>query len=687
MEFDKYVALITSDLKVIKGIGDKKKSLFEKIGIKTIWDLIYNFPARYEDRTEFYTVASAPVGATCCINAVVRSNVIEKKVKGNISLYILRAEDATGMIEIKWFSSPFNKHKITRGKCYTFFGVVQNVSKTTEFLLKDFEPAGVNVLTGRLLPVYSTTAGLSQKDIRKAVISSLEMVGEFVETLPEDVLKSCNLCNLTYAIKQMHNPDNNDSAKKARYRLAFEELFVLSLALRVMRQANNIQTKINITDIRCGIDFGDMIPYELTFDQKRTINEICLDFKSGKPMNRLVQGDVGSGKTAVAACSAYIAVQNGYQVAFMAPTEILAVQHYNTFLSFFDLCHMRIALLTGSTKGKADIIKKIQNGEYDVVIGTHALLEENVVFKNLGLCITDEQHRFGVKQRARLLKNENTPHTLVMSATPIPRTLSLALYGDLDVSVIATMPSGRKEVDTFYVNSTYRDRVNKFIEKQIDIGHQCFVVCPLIEVSENIDAVSGKAAYDKMSKYFGKEKVGFLHGKMPDNEKKEIMENFKDNKFPILVSTTVIEVGVDVPNATVMLIESAERFGLSQLHQLRGRVGRGASKAFCILVSDSVSEESVKRLNTMCKIKDGFALAEEDLRLRGCGEFFGTRQHGVPELKVANLFTDSEIVIKASRSVDNILSADPKLSDEKFLSLKLRVNQLFSDFKDLNIFN
>ena len=687
MDFNGFISVLNSDVKNIKGIGDKKAALFKKLGISTIWDLIYNFPARYEDRTKFYNIASAPENENCCINAIAVSAVIEKKTKKNMSLYILHAEDSTGVMDVKWFSSPFNKRKIIRGKQYTFYGNIQNNSRVAEMILKDIEPTGESVVTGKLFPVYSATSGLSQNDIRKSVNNALNMIDFFFETLPGSIISKYKLSHLDFSIRQMHTPSDSASLEKARRRLAFEELFMLSLALKNLRVTQNIKSEIKITDIRCGIDFADMIPYELTPDQKRTVNEICLDFKSGKPMNRLIQGDVGSGKTAVAACAAYIAVQNGYQVALMAPTEILANQHYAAFNSFFDLCHMRIALLTGSTKNKKDVLNEISLGNADIIIGTHALLEEKVTYRNLGLCITDEQHRFGVKQRAALSKGNNHPHVLVMSATPIPRTLSLVLYGDLDISIIATMPVGRKKVDTFYVNNTYRERINSFMEKEIDRGHQCFVVCPLIEDSENMDAVSGKKTYDRLCRYFGCDRVGFLHGKMSAAEKDEIMKKFRNNEFPILVSTTVIEVGVDVPNATVMVIESAERFGLSQLHQLRGRVGRGNKKSSCILVSDSTSEEARERLGIMCRISDGFKLAEEDLRLRGCGEFFGTRQHGVPELKIANLFTDAPIAKLASEATKVILKDDPTLSSDEFYGLKLRINHLFSEFDNLKVFN
>ncbi len=687
MNFDEYVSFINSKLNIIAGIGDKKASLFARMGIYNIWDLLYTFPIRYENRNRFSTVADAVVGATCCINAVVRSTVLEKKIKSNMSLYILRVEDSTGVMNIKWFSSPFNKHKIKRGLTYTFYGSIDGEKGVKEMILKDMEGVEERTLTGRIIPLYPLTSGLTQRDFRKSISFILEKLTEIYETLPDNIIKSENLMPLKDALFQMHNPDNENSLSLARHRLAFEEIFILTLALKRLRKVSNLKTNVRISDVKCAMDFENFIPFKLTNDQKKAINDICRDLKSPISMNRLVQGDVGSGKTAVAACSAYVMYKNNYQTALMAPTEILAQQHYKAFKKFFEKTDIKISLLTGSTKNKAEVLKGISDGIYDIIIGTHALIEDRTEFKNLGLCITDEQHRFGVQQRASLSKGDGYPNVLVMSATPIPRTLSLVLYGDLDVSLITSLPLGRQKIDTFCISSSLRERLNGFIEKQIHEGSQCFVVCPLIEESEKVSALSGRDAFENLSKRFGKGKVVFLHGKIASAEKDEIMARFQKGEFPILVSTTVIEVGIDIPNATLMIIENAERFGLSQLHQLRGRVGRGNKKSFCILVSECTTDTAKERMKILCNHSDGFKIAEEDLRLRGCGEFFGTRQHGLPEFKIANLFTDINIVKQATDCCNKLIKDDPQLENEEFTRLKLRIDKLLSDFEGGKILN
>lgn len=687
MEFREYVSILNDGLDTIKGVGEKKTSLFAKRGIYNLWDLLYNFPQRYEDRTVYFTISDAPTGTSCCINATVRSAVVEKKIKKNISLYILRVEDATGVMNVKWFSSPFNKTKLKRGEHYTFFGVVDVSGNSKEMSLRDMEPFGEKTVTGVILPVYSLVSGLTQKDFRKAIAFVQSKLENMFETLPSDVLAEHNLMPLKEAVFQMHTPTDNDTLSKARRRIAFEELFVLGLALRRVRSLREIKSNIEITNIKCASDFAANLPFEMTQDQKKTINEICLDFKSGKPMNRLVQGDVGSGKTAVAACAAYIVAKNGYQTALMAPTEILANQHFEALTGFFANSGIRCCLLTSSTSKRKGLIESITRGEYDVVIGTHALIEDRVSFAKLGLCITDEQHRFGVNQRAALSKEDEHPHVLVMSATPIPRTLSLVIYGDLDVSVITTLPGGRQKVDTFCVGEQMRPRLNEFIRKQIEAGNQCFVVCPLIEESEKVNAQSGEETYKRLCDTFANVRIGFLHGKMSAEQKNDIMEKFRNNELSVLVSTTVIEVGIDVPNATLMIIESADRFGLSQLHQLRGRVGRGDKKSYCVLVTDSTNDFSKERMKIMCTHSDGFEIAEEDLRLRGCGEFFGTRQHGIPELKVANLFTDLPLAKEAMNCCDDLLKKDPELGLPQHRGLRLRIDRLFNEFGNFKIFN
>jgi len=687
MDLNQYAQVLNSSVDTIKGIGAKKKALFEKLGIYTVWDLLYTFPRSYEDRTVFSAISAVQSDAFCSVKAVIRDNVIEKKIKNNMSLYILRVEDASGTMNVKWFSSPFNRNKLKRGSIYCFYGQIQQNGANKEMLVRDMESADANLLTGRILPIYPLTSGISQKDFRTSIGYALEKLGGILETLPQEIIGNENLMPLSEAIHQIHMPEDNEKLKRARFRFAFEEIFVLMISMRRLKKGSNVKTGVKIYDIDCVSDFAKALPFELTCDQKKAVDDLCADFRGEKPMTRLIQGDVGSGKTVVSAFGAYIMAKNGYQTALMVPTEILAQQHYNTFKTFFEGYDIKIALITGSTKGKKTITDAIANGEYDIVIGTHSLIQDTVKFKNLGLCITDEQHRFGVNQRAKLSKNNSFPHVLVMSATPIPRTLSLILYGDLDISVIKSMPSGRQSVDTFCVNSSLRERLDNFIEKQIIEGHQCFVVCPLIEDSDKINAKSGVYEYERLTKRFPQYNIGLLHGKMSQSEKDTMMTSFKNGKYSVIVSTTVIEVGIDIPNATLIVIENAERFGLSQLHQLRGRVGRSNNKSYCVLVCDSDTEEAKKRMKIMCSSTDGFVIAKEDLNMRGSGEFFGTRQHGVPEFKVANLYEDHDAISSCDRACKVIEKTDRELTLNSYPNLKLRIDRLFKDFGGIEIFN
>lgn len=687
MDFNTYVSILNSDLRILKGVGEKKSALFAKLGINSISDLIYFFPRTYEDRTAFYNIYTAPDDVWCCIKARPVRNVIERKIKKNISLYILKIADESGCINAKWFSSPFNRTKLTIGNEYIFYGKVTSENGSKEMELKIMEPYGENNLTGRIVPVYALTNGLTQNDIRKSVNNALLLIENIIETIPENILKSNSLIDKDTAVKNMHNPKSFELQAAARERLAYEEIFMLLLALMKIRDINKTQTSVVLNNVKCAADFAKSLPYELTDDQKNAVNDICSDFISGLPMNRLLQGDVGSGKTVVAAASAYVMAKNGYQTAIMAPTEILANQHYDAFKHFFKNHGINIALLTGSVKNKKEIAEQIRSGEIDVVIGTHAVLEEYISFYKLGLCITDEQHRFGVKQRSALSHGEKYPHVLVMSATPIPRTLSLILYGDLDVSVIKTPPKGRKPIDTFCVNSEMHKRIYEFMKKHISNGRQCFVVCPLVEDSDKITAKSSLDMFEKLSAIFGKERVALIHGKMSSDEKDRIMQSFRDGNADVLVATTVIEVGIDIPNANIIVIENAERFGLSQLHQLRGRVGRGTEKSYCILITDNNTEECLERMKIMCSTRDGFELSKKDLELRGCGEFFGTRQHGLPELKIANLFTDLDIVNKVRSDCEKILKDDPKLASEKYIHIRMRLENLFDIHGGIEIFN
>lgn len=688
MDFEKYVSVLNSNLRVIKGVGEKKSALFAKMNINNIWDLLHCFPRTYENRTVFYSVFDAPHGEYCCIKAYAACAPVEKKIKKNMSLYLIKINDGSSIMMVKWFSSPFNRNKIIRGRQYVFYGYITKNGSAKEMDLKACEPVGECMQTGRIVPIYALTAGLTQNDFKKSVSAAFQMFDGFVDSLPQKVISENNLMKKNDALREMHFPTNSETLKSARRTLAFEELFTLSLALKKIRVSSDTLTHVKISNVKCAADFAKSLPFELTKDQKNVINEICGDFLKSTPMNRLLQGDVGSGKTAVAAACAYVVCKNGYQTVLMAPTELLARQHYESLKVFFDGTDIRVGILTGSVKQKDKTVSLIANGEYDVVVGTHALIEDRVNFKNLGLCITDEQHRFGVKQRAKLSQSDIRPHVLVMSATPIPRTLSLIVYGDLDVSVIKSMPKNRIATETYCVPPQMRSRVHEFMRKQLGDGRQCFVVCPLVEENDKTELKASVRLYEELNKEFADCcMVGLVHGKMKSDEKDAVMEKFRKNEIGILVSTTVIEVGIDVPNATVMVIENAERFGLSQLHQLRGRVGRGNQKSYCVLVSECKTDDSRKRMSAMCSSGDGFEIAQKDLEMRGCGEFFGTRQHGLPELKIANLFTDAELVKIVTEVCEKIIANDPMLADKELVYIKNRIKKIFSENGGLEIFN
>ena len=687
MNFNDYIKFMNSELTVIKGVGEKKSALFAKLGINCVWDLIYYFPSSYEDRTTFYKISEAPDDTLCCIKVHPVSVLQKRNIRRGISLFSLRIADGSATVNAKWFSAQYFKADFNKTDEYVFYGKFVTAFGRREFEMKSFEIADKNHSTGVILPVYRSVSGLGQNVIRSAVDVALDAVDTVFDSMPQRILDAYNLPANDWCIRQMHHPQNNELLAKARNRIVFEELFVLQLALMFLKSRRTKHDGIVFEDVKSVARFSKILPFELTQSQKNVINEICKDFKSGKPMNRLLQGDVGSGKTAVAAAAIYAACKNGYQAAMMAPTEILAIQHYNTLISMLG-DDFSIALLTSSTPKKKQVLEDISSGKYDVVVGTHAIIESNVEFKNLALCITDEQHRFGVNQRAKLFEKGITPHVLVMSATPIPRTLSLILYGDLDVCVIKTMPKGRQPIDTFCVKSQMHNRVYSFVKNHIDDGRQCYVVCPLVEQSETLDILSG-VQYEKLlrEKVLPGYRIGLLHGKMKPEEKDAIMQSFKNKELDLLVSTTVIEVGVDVPNANIIVIENAERFGLSQLHQLRGRVGRGAHKSYCILVTDNESEQTKLRMDTMTSTIDGFVISQKDLELRGCGEFFGTRQHGLPELKVANLFTDMEVLKMAQQACINHLSKDPFLENEDISFIRSRIQNLFGKYDNFNIFN
>ena len=640
----------------LPGIGPKKAALFSRLGLHSLGDLLRFYPRDYEDRTKLVPIAELEPGQPACFLASVISNpqthAIPKPGRQRLEVTKVVVADDTQRLHLTFFNQGYLTEKLRRGDTYCFYGALNGDFLGYAMTNPVFEPVeSAGLLTRRILPVYPLTAGLSNKMVVQAVQAALARV-QPQETLPERLRAAYDLCGAQEAIREIHTPSSAEALERARRRLIFEEFFVFSAALCLLRARRTVQSvpPYENTDLR---PFENALPFRLTGAQRRAIDGILEDFRAGRPMSRLVQGDVGCGKTMVAAAAAYCAAKNGRQTALMAPTEILARQHYERLEPLFSALGISCALLTGSMTPaqKRECRRSIAQGEAEVVIGTHALLTETTVFSRLGLVIADEQHRFGVAQRTALLEKGERPHLLLMSATPIPRTLALLMYGDLEVSVIDELPPGRQEVETFLVSESYRARLNGFIRRQAEEGHQSFIVCPAIEEGETDGLKAAEQwAQTLQQQVFPQLRVALLHGKMKGSEKEEIMGRFAAGEFDLLVSTTVIEVGVDVPNATLMVIENADRFGLSQLHQLRGRIGRGEAKSYCVLVSDNRSPETLQRLQALCATHDGFRIAEEDLKLRGPGDFFGSRQHGLPVFRMGDLAQDLSLLRQAQEA-------------------------------------
>lgn len=669
---------MSKDIRYLKGVGEKRAALFEKKGIKTVEDLLYYFPRSHEDRSEMKEIADCAEGETVCVSVTVFSPVKEVRVRRNLLVSTMIVSDATGALNVVWYNNRFVKGQFFTGDEYILYGKITRNRGKLEIVNPVFEKKGKERFTGKIVPLYPLTEGLTQKILQSSMELAIKDAGTLEEYLPDEIRGQYKIAELNYAMKNIHFPDDFDSYNIARERFVFEELLILQLALSGHKGENSKKKSAAFSDIMCVKDFTETLPFPLTNAQKRVLNEILGDCKSGKMMNRLVQGDVGSGKTAVAAAAIYTAVRNGHQAAMMAPTEILAIQHAETLAEFFKGMNINVVLLTGSMKAKDRQLAcdMISGGAADVVVGTHAIIQDAVEFKDLALVVADEQHRFGVKQRAKLAAKGNNPHMLIMSATPIPRTLALILYGDLDISIIDELPPGRKPVKTYAVGESMRKRVFAFLEKNVREGMQAYVVCPLIEETEKSDLQNAEALAQRLQTAFPDFSVGLIHGRMKPKLKEEIMNGFVSGEINVLVSTTVIEVGMNVPNANMMIIENAERFGLSQLHQLRGRVGRGGEQAFCILLAHGNGEVTKKRMETMTISNDGFYISEQDLKLRGSGDFFGTRQHGLPEMKIANLFEDRDILAIAQAAAKKVLEEDPQLASEKYRGLKKRADKI-----------
>ena len=678
------MAAADTEVRYLKGVGEARAKALAKLGIQTFGDLVNYFPRAYEDRTRFSPIMASPLEEPVCIRAMVANPPTLSRIRRGMELVKLRAVDESGSVDITFFNQSWLRNQLHQGETYIFFGKLSGTFTHRSMTNPDFEPEiREGQKTGRILPRYPLCQGVSNKQLIGYVRTALDAVGDALpDALPAWVRERFQLAQARYAYENIHFPADFGALELARKRLIFEELFVLACAMDRLRSARSGLTGVVIPQADTE-RFYASLRFAPTGAQRRAVAQALSDMASGRPMNRLVQGDVGSGKTMVAAACAWSVLQSGKQAAFMAPTEILAEQHLATLRGFLSPFGVRVEKLTGSmtAKEKRETKAALASGEIGLIVGTHALLTTDVEFHDLALVITDEQHRFGVNQRSALSAKAGAPHVLVMSATPIPRTLALIIYGDLDVSIIDELPPGRQKVDTFAVDESYRERLNGFIEKLVSEGRQVFVVCPMVEENEEFDP-SLKSAVEHaeaLKAVFPSLRVACIHGRMKPKDKDAVMAEVVAGQVDILVSTTVIEVGVDVPNAALMIVENAERFGLSQLHQLRGRVGRGAHKSWCILISNAKNDEAKARLKAMCDTNDGFKISEEDLRLRGPGDFFGSRQHGLPEMHIADLCGDVRILDTAQNAAKELLARDPTLSQPEHLALKARVAQLFEN--------
>lgn len=672
---------LSDEITKLKQVGPKRAQLFHKLDIYTIKDLLLYYPKRYEDSSRVLKINQVVVGEKNTYKLKITSKLQDRNIRRGLSILSFLAEDETGEAVVTFFNARFLRNQITIGKTYLFYGKADFFKGRINISSPEFEPVERVSKLGRIAPIYKLTNGLYNKNIENAIEQVLYL-NLFEENLPKYIREKYRLIDKNEAIRNIHYPKTRSSYIAARQRLIFEELFFFELSILKNKAQKNDEDSIKFHLDDRVFDLIDELPFELTEGQQKVLDEIFDDMKNGRAINRLIQGDVGSGKTIIAVIIMYLAALNGYQSAIMAPTEILAKQHLESFRELLEPLGIKVALIVGSTpkKVKNDILTNLEIGAIDILIGTHALIEENVKFKRLGLNVIDEQHRFGVVQRNLLQNKDKDAATIVMSATPIPRSLSLVLYADLDISIIDTMPIGRKPVKTLAINESMLLRSKEFIKSELDKGHQAYVICSLIEDNEEFQNLqSVEKVYADLKKYYKDYNLSLIHGKMKPDEKNKIMEDFAANKINLLVSTTVVEVGVNVPNASVIMIYNAERFGLSTLHQLRGRVGRGKDQAYCILYNLSDSETSWQRMKIMQESNDGFYIAQKDLEMRGFGDIFGTRQSGIPNLRLADPLRDKEILKYASLEAKNILQKDKFLESKEFSYLNKEILEFYAD--------
>ena len=677
------MARLSDPITVLKGIGPAKAKCFAALNIITLEDLICHFPRGYDDRTQMVRIEKLQPDVPACFRAMVMNTPRTSHIRKGLDLTKVQVADTTGRLNLTFFNAKYAAEQLHYGEEYLFYGAVSGDFIGYSMTNPVFEPVdSAPGVTRRILPVYPLTAGLTNAAVGRAVAQAMEICPAPEEIIPQQIRREFDILPAEEAYRAIHAPQSMAQAEQAKRRLIFEEFFVFSAGLSLMRAARE-EKHCRPYENRDLSRFYRALPFSLTGAQQRVIGQILEDLGKGAPMNRLVQGDVGSGKTMVAAAVAFCAVGNGDQAALMAPTEILAEQHFRSLEALLTPLGIRVGLLTGSMtpKNKERIRQSIAQGELDLVIGTHALVSDQTRFAKLGLVITDEQHRFGVGQRSALSAKGECAHLLVMSATPIPRTLALLMYGDLDVSVLDELPPGRQRVDTFLVGESYRARINAFIRKQVEQGHQCYVVCPAVEQTDGMSLkAASEWAHTLQETVFPDLRIALLHGQMKGSEKDQVMARFAAGEADVLVATTVIEVGVDVPNATLMVIEDADRFGLSQLHQLRGRVGRGSAKSYCVMTTHNRNEQTVARLKALCKTNDGFAIAREDLKLRGPGDFFGARQSGMPAFRVADLGVDLETLEQAQQASKQWIETAGTADTPEAKALRRRIDTLFLRF-------